>query len=157
MFRTQRNPNPQRAISNLTAAQSEKSDVASRECKMADAFLRGVLSTYAPDFSVTCQHQKGGTRGKTLQVFPRVPSSLSTYACLIRPFQRGAHDESSDRERSLSRDRESHGVGPALGEPLDPKSGHSSFRRPCFQRGEAREKSQFTAGPTFPLEHGKKN
>ena len=26
-------------------------------------------------------------------------------------------------------------VGPALGEPLDPKSGHSPFRRPCFQRG----------------------
>ena len=44
------------------------------------------------------------------------------------------------------------GVGPALGEPLDPKSRHSSFRRPCFQRGEAREKSQFTAGPTFPPE-----
>ena len=42
--------------------------------------------------------------------------------------------------------------GPALGEPLDPKTGHSSFRRPCFQRGEVREKSQFPAGPTFPPE-----
>ena len=38
------------------------------------------------------------------------------------------------------------------GEPLDPKTGHSSFRRPCFQRGEVREKSQFPAGPTFPPE-----
>ena len=28
----------------------------------------------------------------------------------------------------------------------------SSFRRPCFQRGEVREKSQFPAGPTFPPE-----
>ena len=33
-------------------------------------------------------------------------------------------------------------VGPALGEPLDPKSGHSSFRRPCFQRGEVRENAK---------------
>ena len=29
---------------------------------------------------------------------------------------------------------------------------HSSFRRPCFQRGEVREKSQFPAGATFPPE-----
>ena len=35
---------------------------------------------------------------------------------------------------------------------VDPKTGHSSFRRPCFQRGEVREKSQFPAGPTFPPE-----
>ena len=49
-------------------------------------------------------------------------------------------------------DNDDDGVGPALGEPLDPKTGHSSFRRPCFQRGELREKSQFPAGPTFPPE-----
>ena len=45
----------------------------------------------------------------------------------------------------------------ALGEPLDPKTGHSSFRRPCFQRGEVREKSQFPAGPTFPPETWQKD
>ena len=36
-------------------------------------------------------------------------------------------------------------------------TGHSSFRRPCFQRGEAREKSQFPAGPTFPPETWQKD
>ena len=40
-------------------------------------------------------------------------------------------------------------VGPALGEPLDPKSGHSSFRRPFFQRGEAWENAKFAGRPTF--------
>ena len=40
-------------------------------------------------------------------------------------------------------------VGPALGEPLDPKSGHSSFRRPCFQRGEVRENANSPVRPTF--------
>ena len=33
-------------------------------------------------------------------------------------------------------------VGPALGEPLNPKGGHSSFRCPYFQRGEAWENAK---------------
>ena len=33
----------------------------------------------------------------------------------------------------------------------------SSFRRPCFQRGEAWEKSQITAGPTFSPELWRKD
>ena len=45
------------------------------------------------------------------------------------------------------------GVGPALGEPLDPKSGHLSFRRPCFQRGEAWENAKIAVRPTFVPEN----
>ena len=44
-------------------------------------------------------------------------------------------------------------VGPALGEPLDPKSGHSSLRRPCLQRGEAWENATIVGQPTVVPEN----
>ena len=100
-------------------------------------------------------HQAGGRERKERQRANMTQEEKSQDQAKGRARKKADRPNMTQEERE--QDFEDELVQLALGEPLDPKTGHSSFRRPCFQRGEAREKSQFPAGPTFPPETWQKD